>query len=93
VRYVETLDVIRERATLLHDHLTAQISERIAQTSNRLTALAAILLPPSLVAGIFGMNVGGIPAGAHGQGFWIILGVLAALMAGQLWLMRRFGWL
>src|SRR5690606_18461731 len=48
VRFVESLDVIRDRATLLHEDLTAQISERISQTSNRLTALAAVLLPPSL---------------------------------------------
>jgi zinc transporter len=37
------------------------ISERIARNLNRLAALAALLLPPSVVPGLFGMNVGGIP--------------------------------
>ena len=93
VRFVENLDLVRERATLLNDHLTAQISERIAQTSNRLTALAAVLLPPSLIASLFGMNVGGIPAGGHGQGFWIILGLMAVVMASEIWLLRKLKWI
>ena len=92
LRYVETLDVIRERATLLNDHLTAQTSERIAKTSNRLTALAAVLLPPSLIAGLFGMNVGGLPGAASPWGFAVVVLALLGLMAGELWLLRRFGW-
>ena len=92
-RYVESLDITRERSTLLHDHLTAQISERIAQTSNRLTAVAAILLPPSMLAGFFGMNVGGIPAAATPLGFWIVGGAMVALMAVEAWLLRRWRWI
>ena len=92
LRYVETLDVIRERATLLNDHLTAQTSERIAKTSNRLTALAALLLPPSLIAGLFGMNVGGLPWASSPWGFATVVLALLGLMAGEVWLLRRFGW-
>jgi zinc transporter len=93
LRYVETLDVIRERATLLNDHLTAQTSERIARTSNRLTALAAVLLPPSLIAGLFGMNVGGLPGSDSPWGFALVALGLLGMMAGEVWLLRRFGWL
>lgn len=92
IRYVETLDVIRERATLLNDHLTAQTAERIAQTSNRLTALAAVLLPPSLIAGLFGMNVGGMPGASSLWGFALVVAGLVLLMAGEVWLLKRMGW-
>ncbi|MEI8395153.1 MAG: CorA family divalent cation transporter [Rhodospirillaceae bacterium] len=76
LRFIEYLDAIRDRAILLHDDLCALVSERIARsslhisrTSNRMTALAALLLPPSLAAGLLGMNVGGIPWNTDPQGF------------------------
>lgn len=37
------------------------ISEKIARTTYRFTAIAGLLLPPSLVAGLLGANIGGIP--------------------------------
>ena len=35
------MDALRDRTTILHEDLAAQISEKIAVTSNRLTAVAA----------------------------------------------------
>jgi zinc transporter len=37
-----------------------------------------LALPINIVAGFFGMNVGGIPLADHPHGFW----VLVALVAG-----------
>jgi zinc transporter len=61
MHFIEYLGAIRHRTTILHDDPSTVISERIARNLNRLAALAALLLPPSVVAGLFGMNVGGIP--------------------------------
>mgnify|MGYP003345649245 CR=1 FL=1 len=41
------------------DHIGG--NERIAKTSNRLTAITAMALPPTLLAGVYGMNLEGIP--------------------------------
>lgn len=32
-----------------------------------------------MVAGLFGMNVGGIPLAAHGYGFFLIVGILVTI--------------
>ena len=93
LRYVESLDVIRDRATILHEDMTAQIAERISRTSNRLTAIAAIFLPPSLVAGIFGMNLAGIPAHEHELSFGIVTAIMVGLMVLEAWILRRLGWI
>ena len=93
MRYVEGLDVIRDRATILHEDMTAQIAERISRTSNRLTAIAAIFLPPSLVAGIFGMNLSGIPAHEHELAFGIVSAVIITLRAVEAWILRRMRWI
>ena len=51
----------------------------------------ALLLPPSLVAGLFGMNLPGLPFAhsAHGLAFALLLG--AASSVGVYLLLRRMG--
>lgn len=93
LRYVDGLDMVRDRTTILHEDLTAQIAERIALTSNRLTGIAALFLPPSLVAGMLGMNLAGIPAHDHDLSFLIVCAVIIAIMALEYWVLRRLRWI
>ena len=93
MRYIEYLDSIRDRAIILHEDLSSILNERIARTSNRLTGLAALLLPPSLVAGLLGMNVGGLPGTQDPWGFYIVLIFMIALSAGVVWVLRRLHWM
>jgi zinc transporter len=93
IRYLEDLDALRDRTSILHEDLTAQLSEKIAQTSNRLTAVAVLLLPPSLVAGMLGANIGGIPGQDSPLAFWELSALIVLLMAAQAFILRRIGWL
>lgn len=93
VRHIEDLDALRDRTTVLHEDLSAQISERIASTSNRLTAVAALLLPPSLVAGMLGANVGGIPGHDDPMAFWVMCLITLGLMP-LLWVgLKKLDWI
>jgi len=93
MRFIEYLDAIRDRTGILHDDLSTVIGERIARNSNRLAALAALLLPPSVVAGLFGMNVGGIPGVNDTWAFLIIVVLVVVISAGTLWILKRIDWL
>ena len=93
LRYIEYLDSIRDRAIILHEDLSSLLNERIARTSNRLTAMAGLLLPPSLVAGVMGMNVGGLPGNQEPYGFYIVCGVMVVLSAVNLLVLRWLKWL
>lgn len=93
MRFIEYLDAIRDRTGILHDDLSTVIGERIARNSNRLAALAALLLPPSVVAGLFGMNVGGIPGVDDTWAFIIIVGLVVVISAFTLWILKRIDWL
>ena len=93
LRFIEYLDSIRDRTTILHDDLSTVISERIARNSNRLAALAALLLPPSVVAGLFGMNVGGIPGVNDTWAFIIIVAFVTITSIATLWVLKRINWL
>jgi len=93
LRYVESLDTTRDRTTILHEDLTALVSERISKNANRLTAVAAILLPPGLVAGVLGAKVRGIPGSDNPLAFVIIVAVILVLFPIEYWVLRRLGWL
>jgi zinc transporter len=93
LRFIEYLDAIRDRATILHDDLSALIAERIARNSHRLGVLAALLLPPSLIAGLLGMNVGGVPGSAVPWAFGEVCALVAVLSLVVWWILNRIDWL
>lgn len=93
LRHLENLDAIRDRSTILHEDLAAQTAEEQARASNRLTTIAALLLPPSLVAGLLGANVEGIPWKDHPWAFGILCLIVAVLFPVQIWLMKKFKWM
>lgn len=95
LRYIESLDSARDRATILHDDLTSLVSEQIGRNSYRLTAVAAVLLPPTLVTGMFGQNLGGLWGAGEGYpwAFTIAVAVEVLMMPFAYLLMRRAKWL
>lgn len=70
-----------ERVKLLQEELAGRVNEQTNRTLFVLTMVTVIALPINLVAGLFGMNVGGIPFAGSGHGFWAIIAVLAVLTA------------
>lgn len=92
-RHLEDLDAFRDRTTILHEDLAAQIGESIAKTSNRLTGLAALLLPPGLVAGLLGANIGGIPGQGNPYAFLEMLAIVLVIAFVQWLILRKMRWL
>lgn len=92
-RYIENLDSIRDRTTILQEDLTSRISEDIAKISNRFTLVAAMLLPPSLVAGTLGANLDGIPGHDSPYAFLALVAIILAMMPIQWLVLRWMKWL
>ena len=93
LRFLEDLDAIRDRTMILHEDLTALVSERIAQTSNRLTAITAMALPPTLLAGVYGMNLEGIPWHGEPWAFGAVCAIILAMFPIEIWFLKRLKWL
>ncbi len=70
-----------ERVKQLQEELAALVSEQTNRTLFVLTIVTVLALPINLVAGLFGMNVGGIPLAQHPYGFFLVVCPLAALTA------------
>jgi zinc transporter len=92
LRAVENLDLIRDRTTILHEDLTAHVAEQISRTSHRLTTIATLVLPPSLVAGVLGANIGGIPGSTDSWAFAALVLVVGALIILEVWILKKLDW-
>jgi zinc transporter len=70
-----------ERVKQLQEELAALVNEQTNRTLFVLTVVTVLALPINLVAGLFGMNVGGIPLSQHRYGFFLVVGPLLVLTA------------
>ncbi|MSP83834.1 MAG: zinc transporter ZntB [Alphaproteobacteria bacterium] len=91
-RHIESLDAIRSRAAVVHEDLAAIVSERIATSSHRLTVLAGIVLPPSLVAGMLGANIGGVPGQGNAWAFPVFALIVLVLIPLEIWVLKKLKW-
>ena len=83
-RIVEQLDTLHLRASILQDFLSVRVAERLNRTMLLLTVVASIFLPLSFIAGLLGMNVGGIPGSGTPTGFAYVAGVLVLVGLAEL---------
>ncbi len=65
------------RARFFHDEIDAKLATETNRQLFTLSALTATFLPPALMAGMFGMNVEGIPFAGSPLGFWAATGLCA----------------
>jgi zinc transporter len=85
------LSATQERARLLQEEISAKLAEETNRSLKALSTMTALLLPGSLIAGLFGMNAGPVPWATAEGGFWYaaMLCVLATFVF--VWLLRRAG--
>jgi zinc transporter len=83
------MGMLQERIKLLQEEIAAQVNEANNRSLFVLTVVTVLALPINLVAGLFGMNVGGIPLAQHEHGFWIVLGAVFSFTGLAGWLAFR----
>jgi zinc transporter len=73
----------------MHEELGSRLSEQLNQRMYLLSAIAAIFLPLSLITGLLGINVGGLPGANSEIAFLVVSLLLVAMGLGLAWLLRR----
>jgi zinc transporter len=91
-RYVEDLDAVRERASVTQDELSQRMAESMNRTMYVLSIIAGIFLPLSLLTGLLGINVGGIPGADVSSAFIVVSVALVLIAAIELLIFRRMRW-
>jgi magnesium transporter len=86
-------DAIDQQVDLLvnvKDTYLSVLSQRTNEIMRVLTVFSAIVLPLSLIAGIYGMNFENMPELGTRWGYFVVLGSMVAVAAGMiLWFRRR----
>lgn len=83
VRFTELIESSREMASdLLQSHL-ASASNRLNQIMKVLTTISTIILPMSLISGIYGMNFEFMPELKWEFGYFVALGLMLATGVGS----------
>ena len=67
-------------------------SDRVEKRLRLLTIVSAITLPLGLLAGLLGMNVGGMPGTSTPAAFAIVATLMAVIALAQYWYFRSRGW-
>ncbi len=84
-RLIAHLDSAHGLLATVLDTYRASAAERMNETMQVLTVFSAIVLPLSLIAGIYGMNFANMPELDQPAAYFVVLGVMGAL-AVSLWL-------
>ena len=86
------LENYKEAVEALEDTNESVLSHRVNDILRVLTAFSVIILPLTLIASLWGMNVA-VPGEGDPEDFWIIVGAMGGLLVGMLTYFRRRGWL
>ena len=91
-RVIDELDAVRERAHIINDEVTNQLTERLNKNMYALSVIAAIFLPLGFLTGLLGINIAGIPGAENPAAFAIFCAMLSMLVIAQIVLFRKLKW-
>ena len=91
-RIWDMLENYKEVVEALDDTNESLISHRVNDVLRVLTAFSVVILPLTLIASVFGMNVR-VPGEGDITAFWVIMVAMVAMLGGMLGYFRRRGWL
>jgi magnesium transporter len=93
VHLTDTIDVYQDLLTNALDSYLAIVSNNLNQVMKTLTALTVILMVPTLIAGVYGMNFEQMPELRWTYGYPLALGMMGLAGAGLFVYFRRKGWI
>ncbi len=91
-RIWDMLENYKEVVEALESTNESVISHRVNEVLRVLTSISVVVLPLTLIASIWGMNVG-VPGEADHTAFYIVVGCMVALLVGMVSYFRRRRWL
>jgi magnesium transporter len=92
LRASDALDLARDLLAGVRDYSQAKIANDQNEVMKRLTVIAALLLLPTFIVGLYGQNFVDIPELRWHLGYAFSWGVILVTTALQLWWFRRNRW-
>jgi magnesium transporter len=93
LRIVDLSESYRDLVGGLSDIHLSVIANKTNEVMKVLAVFSAIMLPLSLIAGIYGMNFDNIPELHNRNGYYVALGLMVSIAVGLLIYFWRKGWI
>jgi zinc transporter len=90
--YNEDLTAARDRASVIQDEITNQADTAMNNRMYIVTLIAGLFLPLTVITGLLGVNVGGIPGAESPRAFWILCALLVLIVGISYLVLRRRRW-
>ena len=92
IRLNEQTDLLRDMVSTAFEEYLSVLSNNLNEIMKRLTALTVILMVPTLIAGIYGMNFKFIPVSTNPLGFYTIFAFMVFLTVALIYYFRKKKW-
>lgn len=92
VRVLDSMDILRDLVAATLDASLAATSNSLNAVMKRLTAVTVVIMLPTLIAGIYGMNFHVMPELSWPWGYPASLALMAALVIAAIVYFRQHGW-
>ncbi len=90
---METIEFALVRTNELKEQYFTHLSMKTNRVMQVLTIISTIFIPLTFIAGIYGMNFDNMPELRYEYGYFILLGSMASIGIGLLFLFKKYRWL
>jgi magnesium transporter len=92
VQVLDMVETCREVASSLMDVYLSAVGNRMNEIMKVLTVMSSIFIPLTFIAGVYGMNFDNMPELRDRNGYFVCLGVMAAIALTLMTFFWRQGW-
>ena len=93
IHIIDTIETFRDMLTSMVDIYHSSLSYRMSEVVKVLTIIATIFIPPTFVAGIYGMNFKHMPELQWPWAYPVVLAVTLSMIIGMFFYFRKKHWL
>lgn len=92
IQLQESIEILREICSDLRAYHLSVVSNRTNEVMKTLTIISSIFIPLGFLAGLYGMNFDNMPELHYRYGYFVIIGLMIAIVTGLLSWFKWRGW-
>lgn len=93
VRYVESLDAVKDRAAVVQEELASRVADQLNTRMYILSVVAALFLPLGFILSVFQLKILGVPLVEYEFGLLGLITTMTVAVISQVVIFKRRGWL
>lgn len=92
-RIIDTVETYRDLLSGIMDIYLSTNANRMNEVMKVLTIMSSVFIPVTFIAGVYGMNFDNMPELHTRNGYFIVCGIMCAVMLGMLAYFKKKKWL